>query len=63
VCGLEWRARTGETASRVVVQGGTHVPLSPPFPYLSRHWSPVVARIGLETQHELEESGFQFDKH
>jgi RNA 3'-terminal phosphate cyclase (ATP) len=48
----------GEAASRVVVQGGTHVPLSPPFPYLARHWTAVVSRLGLETSHELVRAGF-----
>lgn len=49
---------TADTNSPVAVQGGTHVPRSPSFEYLSRHWSAVVARLGLNTRHELLRAGF-----
>jgi RNA 3'-terminal phosphate cyclase (ATP) len=49
---------TAAAESRVDVQGGTHVPLSPPFPYLARHWTAAVARLGLDTRHELARAGF-----
>lgn len=46
------------TESRLVIQGGTHVPRSPAFPYLQEHWAAVVARLGLSTRHELVRAGF-----
>ena len=49
---------TADAESRVAVQGGTHVPRSPGFEYLSRHWSAVVSRVGLSTRHELLRAGF-----
>jgi RNA 3'-terminal phosphate cyclase (ATP) len=49
---------TASGSSRVDVQGGTHVPLSPPFPFFARHWSQVVRRLGLDTSHELVRAGF-----
>jgi RNA 3'-terminal phosphate cyclase (ATP) len=49
---------TAGAASRVEVQGGTHVPKSPAFPYLARHWAAVVERLGLRTGHELVRAGF-----
>lgn len=45
-------------ASRLEVQGGTHVPRSPSFPYLARHWAAVVARLGLRARHTLARAGF-----
>jgi RNA 3'-terminal phosphate cyclase (ATP) len=35
------------SASRVSVVGGTHVPRSPSFDFLARHWAPVVGRLGV----------------
>ena len=49
---------TADAESRIAVQGGTHVPKSPVFPYLDRHWAKVVARLGLRTHHELVRAGF-----
>jgi RNA 3'-terminal phosphate cyclase (ATP) len=49
---------TADAESRVDVQGGTHVPRSPGFEYLARHWSEVVSRLGLRTRHELLRAGF-----
>lgn len=45
-------------ASRVEVTGGTHVPRSPSFHYLARHWVPVVARLGLRGSLALVRAGF-----
>ena len=42
-------ATTAE-ASQVEVTGGTHVPSSPSYHYLARHWAAVVARLGLRAQ-------------
>ena len=50
---------TASEPSRVDVVGGTHVPLSPSFHFLSRHWSQVVARLGLVAALELARGGFQ----
>jgi len=45
-------------ASRVEVIGGTHVPRSPSFHFLARHWSEVLGRLGLHAPLELERTGF-----
>jgi RNA 3'-terminal phosphate cyclase (ATP) len=49
---------TAASASRVEVTGGTHVPWSPSFHYLARHWAPVMERLGLRTQLALVRAGF-----
>jgi RNA 3'-terminal phosphate cyclase (ATP) len=49
---------TASAASRVHVTGGTHVPRSPSFHFLSRHWAEVVARLGLNVRLRLERAGF-----
>jgi RNA 3'-terminal phosphate cyclase (ATP) len=49
---------TAGAASRVEVAGGTHVPRSPGFHYLARHWSEVVGRLGLQARLGLERAGF-----
>ena len=49
---------TASEASRVEVTGGTHVPRSPSFHYLARHWAPVVARLGLSVRLDLVRAGF-----
>ena len=49
---------TGAGRSRVEVTGGTHVPRSPSFHFLSRHWSEMVGRLGLAARLRLERAGF-----
>jgi len=49
---------TAAAGSRVEVIGGTHVPGSPVFHFLSRHWADVVGRLGLAVQLRLERAGF-----
>ena len=49
---------TAPQGSRVEVTGGTHVPASPSFEFLSRHWSPVLERLGLKTRVTLTRAGF-----
>ena len=49
---------TAAEGSRVEVTGGTHVPASPSFEFVSRHWSPVVERLGLKTRIALTRAGF-----
>ena len=44
--------------SRVAIDGGTHVPLAPTFHFLSRHWAPVVDRLGLHVGATLARAGF-----
>jgi RNA 3'-terminal phosphate cyclase (ATP) len=45
-------------ASRLEVTGGTHVPASPSYEYLARHWTAVVAEVGLTLRLELRKAGF-----
>lgn len=49
---------TASESSRVEVTGGTHVPLSPSFHYLARHWAAVVDRLGLPVRLDLVRAGF-----
>ena len=49
---------TASGPSRVEVTGGTHVPRSPGFHFLSRHWAEVVGRLGLGVRLRLERAGF-----
>lgn len=44
--------------SDVELIGGTHVPLSPSFHYLQRHWLHYVARAGYRAALTLERAGF-----
>jgi RNA 3'-terminal phosphate cyclase (ATP) len=45
-------------ASELTICGGTHVPWSPCFHYLDRHWRPLLARAGIPLQLQLERAGF-----
>jgi RNA 3'-terminal phosphate cyclase (ATP) len=49
---------TAAGPSRIEVTGGTHVPASPPFHYLARHWSAAVEPLGLHARFDLERAGF-----
>ena len=49
---------TASAPSRVTVFGGTHVPRSPTFHFLERHWAPVVERLGLLVRPRLAQAGF-----
>jgi RNA 3'-terminal phosphate cyclase (ATP) len=49
---------TAGASSQVSITGGTHVPLSPSFDYLARHWSASVEALGLRTAFVLEKAGF-----
>lgn len=44
--------------SRVVIEGGTHVPWSPTFEYLSRIWLPVMGSIGFSGSAHLIRAGY-----
>src|SRR5262249_50207401 len=50
-------ARAG-APSRVEVTGGTHVPASPSFDFLTRHWAVVVGASGLGVRTSLVRAGF-----
>jgi len=49
---------TAEGTSRVAVTGGTHVPASPSYDYLARHWTAMVGRLGLRPHFDLVRAGF-----
>ncbi len=49
---------TAAEGSRLEITGGTHVPGSPSFHYLTRHWAVVLADLGLHLRFELEKAGF-----
>ncbi len=44
--------------SRVIVHGGTHVPWSPPFHYLSSVVAPLLSRIGVRSEFSIESWGW-----
>ncbi|NTU42369.1 MAG: RNA 3'-terminal phosphate cyclase, partial [Nitrospirales bacterium] len=44
--------------SRLVIRGGTHVPFSPSFHYLSEVFLPALGRLGLRVDLEIESYGF-----
>jgi RNA 3'-terminal phosphate cyclase (ATP) len=47
-----------EASSEVVLRGGTHVPMSPPFNYIESCWLPFMRKLGFEMDVELERAGF-----
>lgn len=47
-----------EGASKVTVEGGTHVPWSPPFHYLAKVYLPTLARLGVEARLDIERWGW-----
>jgi len=49
---------TAARPSRVEVTGGTHVPASPSFHYLTSHWRAVIERLGVSVDLRLEKAGF-----
>jgi RNA 3'-terminal phosphate cyclase (ATP) len=49
---------TIDAASRVEIVGGTHVPASPGFHYIERHWLAIVERLGLRAKATLGRAGF-----
>jgi RNA 3'-terminal phosphate cyclase (ATP) len=51
-------ARAGNEPSRVTITGGTHVPASPSYDYLARHWAAMVERLGLRVNVRLGRAGF-----
>lgn len=47
-----------EGESTVVLEGGTHVPMSPPFDYVRDVWLPTLARLGIAAHVWLERPGW-----
>ena len=50
--------RFAKGGSEVVLSGGTHVPFSPIFHYLSELWLPCMASIGFHAACQLNQAGF-----
>lgn len=44
--------------SEVVLEGGTHNPFAPPFPFIERAFLPLLRRIGFDVEATLERPGF-----
>ena len=50
-------ARASEP-SEIVVEGGTHNPLAPPFEFLEKSYLPLLARMGVRVEASLDRMGF-----
>lgn len=44
--------------SELLIEGGTHNPFAPPFPFIERSFLPLLARIGFKVEARLERPGF-----
>lgn len=44
--------------SEILLEGGTHNPFAPPFPFISRAFLPLLHRIGFDVDAVLERAGF-----
>lgn len=49
---------TASAPSRLVLEGGTHNPLAPPFEFLERAYVPLIRRLGPQVEVRLERYGF-----
>ncbi len=47
-----------EGPSRLVLEGGTHNPLAPPFDFLAKAFLPILRRMGADVEARLERPGF-----
>lgn len=47
-----------DAESEVAITGPTHLPASPAYHYLSRHWAALVGKLGLDVKYRLERAGF-----
>lgn len=47
-----------DAPSTIVLEGGTHNPSSPPFPFLRDAFAPLLARMGVRLDLTLERAGF-----
>ena len=48
----------GSEPSEIVVEGGTHNPLAPPFEFLEKSYLPLLARMGIRVEAFLDRMGF-----
>ncbi len=48
----------GNSRSEVEIEGGTHVPFSPPYHYIASVFLPTVEKMGLRANSEIETWGF-----
>ncbi|HWB78034.1 MAG TPA: RNA 3'-terminal phosphate cyclase, partial [Nannocystaceae bacterium] len=53
-----WPLLVADGESTVVVEGGTHNPLAPPFEFLDRVLVPVLRRMGADVELTLDRAGF-----
>ncbi len=44
--------------SHVIIHGGTHVPFSPAYHYISEVFSPMVSRLGISVESSIKKFGF-----
>jgi RNA 3'-terminal phosphate cyclase (ATP) len=49
---------TAAKSSTLILEGGTHNPMSPPFDFLAKTFLPLVGRMGPQVEAVLERSGF-----
>lgn len=49
---------TASAASALVLEGGTHNPLAPPFEFLARTYLPLIHRLGPKVRVKLDRHGF-----
>jgi RNA 3'-terminal phosphate cyclase (ATP) len=49
---------TAPAASKLVLEGGTHNPMAPPFDFLQKSFLPLINRMGPTVSAELERPGF-----
>lgn len=49
---------TAAAESRVTLTGGTHNPMAPPFHFLQRSFAPLLMRLGVDLELQLERHGF-----
>ncbi len=49
---------TGPGLTQVTVQGGTHNPLAPPYPFLEQVYLPILQRMGARVSTRLERPGY-----
>ena len=53
-----WPLLFAPGSSRLVLEGGTHNPLAPPFEFLDRAFLPILHRLGLSVSARLDRAGF-----
>lgn len=48
----------GNTSSSILLEGGTHNPMAPPFDFLQKTFLPLIGRIGPKVDCQIEKFGF-----